>query len=108
MNSELLISEIISEEFVSNDLKLVYAVIKGFDHYVSFYTSSNVSLKYHCKMYANIDLNKIEIGKETFSILHQFILERNDEKKKGIPVLKTTGTTTTRSYITETARELVT
>ena len=59
--THLLISEIISEEFVSNDLKLVYAVIKGFDHYVSFYTSSNVSLKYHCKMYANIDLNKIKL-----------------------------------------------
>ena len=59
--THLIISEIISEEFVSNDLKLVYAVIKGFDHYVSFYTSSNVSLKYHCKMYANIDLNKIKL-----------------------------------------------
>lgn len=59
--SHLQISQIISEEYVSDNKKLVYAIVKGFEHYVSFYTSSSANIKYHCKMYANIDLNKIKL-----------------------------------------------
>lgn len=68
----------------------VSMIASGNIDYNSIYDLSNLPHKFTkiANIAENIDLNKIEIGKETFSILHQFILERNDEKKKGIPLFR--------------------
>ena len=53
------LNSIISEEIISKDKKLIYAVVDGFEHYICFYVSRRQIIKYNDKNYIKFIKEKI-------------------------------------------------
>ena len=49
---------VISEEIINDEMKLIYATVMGAKHYITFYINKNIKINYNKKQYIELDIRK--------------------------------------------------